>query len=53
MNCDGIRILQPPQYAGHWEIGGPHGMRVQMTARPRWLTRLLMAWLVEWRWRDG
>ena len=40
----------PPKYAGHWNIGGNWHMNV--TKRPRWLTRILMRFLLEWYWHD-
>lgn len=46
-------IQQPAKYVGYWTIGGPSGLRVAMTRRPRWLTRVLCRWLLEWIWTDG
>lgn len=45
--------IQLPRYVGHWEIGGPTGMHFSQTTRPRWLTRLMSRWLLQWEWCDG
>lgn len=49
----GITIYQPPRYVGGWQIGGNTGLRVNVTKRPRWLTRFLLRHLLEWEWVDG
>ena len=41
-----------PIYAGHWQVGGAPGLSIYLSKRPRWLTRVLMRWLVEWEWVD-
>jgi hypothetical protein len=48
-----VGIPIPPPTVGHWLIGGPYGMHFPLPKRPRWLTRVLMAWFVEWQWRDA
>jgi len=40
-----------PLSAGKWTISGNFHIHVQQ--RPRWLTRKLMWWLVEWGWEDA
>ena len=47
-----MEFIKPPKYVGHYQIGGRDGLRVSMTTRPRWLTRLMVRWLLEWYWRD-
>jgi len=42
--------LQVPPSAGCWRIGGNFCLNVQR--RPRWLTRKLIWWLLEWKWED-
>ena len=39
-----------PKYVGGWRIGGSIGLTVNQTRRPRWLTRVLCRWLLEWEW---
>ncbi len=42
--------FQPlPVYVGGWQMGQ---FRFNLTKRPRWLTRVMMKWLLEWEWRD-
>jgi len=40
----------PARPAGAWLIGGPEGIKLSVGRRPRWLTRLLCRWLLEWQW---
>jgi hypothetical protein len=47
------RFALPPQYVGRWRLGGPQGLSLYMSKRPRWLTRLLCRLLLEWEWIDG
>ena len=44
---------QHPNYVGYWELGGQYGLRLCQSIKPRWLTRLLMGWILEIRWKDG
>ena len=44
-------IVNTP-YMGHWQIGGPTGLGLAQISRPRWFTRLMAKWLLEWEWRD-
>jgi hypothetical protein len=46
-------ISVPPPPIGYWQISGPLGIQVCVSRRPRWLTRKMVAWLLEWEWRDG
>ena len=46
-------IIGMPAIAGSWTIGGPAGLRIYMKQRPRWLTRLMTRWLMEWVWEDA
>lgn len=39
-----------PRYVGGWRMGGLTGLYVAQTRRPRWLTRVLCRWLLEWEW---
>jgi len=55
-----VRIAQPRKYAGYWLIGGVSnaggweaGIKIMLQKRPRWLTRVLLAWLIEWHWHDS
>lgn len=41
-----------PKFVGHWLIGGATGLRLFQARKPRWLTRVLCRWLLEWQWRD-
>jgi len=41
-----------PKYVGGWQIGGSTGLTVNQTRRPRWLTRVLCRWLLEWEWKE-
>lgn len=51
---DGRYVFRvPPPPAGYWQIGGPTGLQFTRPTRPRWLTRKMAAWLLEWKWRDG
>jgi len=40
-----------PQYVGSWQMGGSYGLRISVTKKPRWLTRKVAAWLLEWEWK--
>jgi len=49
-----VQIKTPPVVVGYYLIGGPdNAMRISLTRRPRWLARVLMAWLLDWVWHDG
>ena len=39
-----------PHYVGGWRIGNT---TFQQTRKPRWLTRVLCRWLLEWEWVDA
>lgn len=43
-------IWEPPPAAGYYEIGG--NFHFHMEKRPRWIARVLMAWLLDWKWHD-
>ena len=45
-----VTIALPP-VKGKWIIGGD--FYIHVAKRPRWLTRKLMWWLVEWKWEDA
>ncbi len=45
-------ILYQPVYAGSWKIGGSTGLVFSVSKRPRWLTRVMMKFLIEWEWCD-
>lgn len=48
-----FKFIQPPPTVGYWVIGGAmHGLKVSQVRRPRWLTRVLCKWLLEWEWLD-
>ena len=47
------QFTQPPKTVGWWQLGGPRGLSVHQTKRPRWLTRVMCKWLLEWEWIDG
>lgn len=47
------RMFESPRYVGFWTIGGVTGIRVATLNKPRWLTRVLCSWLLEWTWTDG
>jgi hypothetical protein len=47
-----ISFLVCPPSVGRWQIGGPTGMSIHLAKRPRWLTRLMCAWLLQWVWVD-
>lgn len=38
-----------PVHVGAWYMGG---LVVPLTRRPRWFTRVMARWLLEWEWRD-
>jgi hypothetical protein len=45
------RIFEQPKVVGAWQIGGAMGMRVAMYgSKPRWLTRVMCRWLLQWEW---
>ncbi len=50
--ADSVRPLELPKYLGAWQIGGSIGLRISVTKKPRWLTRFLLKWLIEWEWID-
>lgn len=43
----------PPKFVGCWIICGNWGLHIHMKKRPRWLTRKMANWLLEWEWRDA
>jgi hypothetical protein len=48
----GYQFFNQPKPVGRWRLGGPQGLSLYMTKRPRWLTRVLCEWLLEWEWID-
>jgi hypothetical protein len=49
-----ITFREPPKHIGGWQIGNSPGAIVfWITKRPRWLTKVMCAWLLEWQWKDG
>ena len=42
-----------PKYAGGYQIGGPMGLRINFTKKPRWLHRMMMRWAFGWKWEDA
>ena len=46
-------IQGPKPVVGAWVIGGPAGLHIYMPERPRWFTRLMSSWLLEWQWQDA
>lgn len=44
-------FYQPPAPAGTWVIG--KRLHIQVTKRPRLLTRWLCRLLLEWEWKDS
>lgn len=52
-NVKSTNITFPPPSVGCWVIGGEWGLHIYLTKKPRWLTRVLMRWLVEWEWKDN
>ena len=46
-------ITAPPVYVGCWLLGDGHSLRIWQTRKPRWLTRLMCRWLLEWEWVDS
>jgi hypothetical protein len=47
-----MEFVKTPKYVGYYRIGGTPALHIPLTVRPRWLTRVLMRWLVEWDWHD-
>ena len=39
-----------PKTMGHWKFD--ENFRWNSTKRPRWLTRVMMKFLIEWEWLD-
>jgi hypothetical protein len=52
VNDSTYTFAEPLKFVGHWKIGGPIGLRVSLMVRPRWLTRVMCKWLLEWEWED-
>lgn len=52
-NENTISFNMPPS-AGYWRFPGSGAISTQiyMERRPRWLTRFLMKWLLEFVWVD-
>lgn len=46
-------IYEMPAVVGAWVIGGKPGLYFYMREKPRWLTRLMCRWLLEWKWEDS
>jgi len=44
---------ESPPCAGYWQIGGPQGLRIAISRRPRFLARLVARWLLEWQWIEA
>ena len=42
-----------PKYVGGYQIGGPFGLRVNMTKKPNWFQRKMMALCLGWEWVDA
>jgi len=45
-----FECIEIPPPAGCYIIGG--NWHIYLDNRPRWLTRVLMKWLLEWEWED-
>ena len=45
------QFKNPPPPAGCWYMGG--SLHVYILRRPRWLTRVMCKWLLEWEWIDA
>lgn len=45
----------PPPSPGYWRFPGSsvYATELHMSERPRWLTRKLMWWLLEFKWIDA
>lgn len=43
-------IKGPPAPVGYWRFSGNY--RWYSIKRPRWLTRVMMKFLLEWEWQD-
>lgn len=41
----------PPKYVGRWQIG--ENFSISQTRRPRWLTRVMTKFLLQWEWVDN
>ena len=53
MQTTGIyQRVEQPIFVGAWQMGGPQGFNFNITKRPRWLTRVMMKFLIEWEWFD-
>ena len=50
MNTTSYALLWTPLVAGWWCLGGY--TRFAAAKRPRWLTRVLMQWLLEITWEE-
>lgn len=46
----GYTILATPKRAGYWLVSG--NVKLYVTRRPRWLTRLMARWFFEVEWHD-
>ena len=48
-------LFRAPKYVGGWRMPGCDGYQsitFNATKKPRWLTRKLMWYLMEWKWID-
>ena len=50
MNTTSYALLHPMPAVGWWCLGGY--IRFPAAKRPRWLTRVLMQWLLEITWEE-
>ncbi len=48
-----FKFISTPPAVGRWRLGGPQGLSLYMMRKPRWLTRVMCKWLLEWEWIDG
>jgi hypothetical protein len=53
VNEPGYAFRPLPLYVGWYQIGGPGALQVHVFVRPRWLTRVMVRFLLQWEWHDA
>ena len=49
-------VLTPPPPAGYWILPGStsaSSVNFSMPAKPNWVHRKMMQWLMGWKWEDN
>lgn len=52
MRPTGFVIKGPPPVVGYWWVKHA-SFKITTSEKPRWLTRIMTKFLLQWEWKDG